>query len=212
MNHSNSLTLPNALTLLRILAIPFFAIAVWYGHHWQAFVLFAAAGFTDLLDGFIARTFNQRSDLGAMMDPAADKLLMTTAFILMAWRTDGMTAPIPVWVAILAITRDLVISFYAFASVDRLSDSKFHPSFLGKLSTAVQLSAVSLGLLFNAMGYRPWMEPLLPEMYWLVATLVLAGAGRGPFGAGFLMASPSASPDAEEPVYQAAGARVARMK
>ncbi len=174
MNHSNSLTLPNALTLLRILAIPFFAIAVWYGHHWQAFVLFAAAGFTDLLDGFIARTFNQRSDLGAMMDPAADKLLMTTAFILMAWRTDGMTAPIPVWVAILAITRDLVISFYAFASVDRLSDSKFHPSFLGKLSTAVQLSAVSLGLLFNATGYRPWMDPLLPEMYWLVATLVLA--------------------------------------
>ena len=113
MNPSKSLTLPNALTLLRILAIPFFAIAVWYGHHWQAFILFAAAGFTDLLDGFIARTFNQRSDLGALMDPAADKLLMTTAFILMAWRTNGMTAPIPVWVAILAITRDLVISFYA---------------------------------------------------------------------------------------------------
>ena len=174
MNPSNSLTLPNALTLLRILAIPFFAIAVWYGHHWQAFILFAAAGFTDLLDGFIARTFNQRSDLGALMDPAADKLLMTTAFILMAWRTHGMTAPIPVWVAILAITRDLVISFYAFASVDRLSDSKFHPSLLGKLSTAVQLSAVSLGLLFNALGYRPWMDPLLPEMYWLVAALVLA--------------------------------------
>ena len=65
MNSSSPLTLPNALTLLRILAIPFFAIAVWYGHHWQAFVLFAAAGFTDLLDGLIARTFNQSSDLGA---------------------------------------------------------------------------------------------------------------------------------------------------
>ena len=174
MNPSKSLTLPNALTLLRILAIPFFAIAVWYGHHWQAFILFAAAGFTDLLDGFIARTFNQRSDLGALMDPAADKLLMTTAFILMAWRTNGMTAPIPVWVAILAITRDLVISFYAFASVDRLSDSKFHPSLLGKLSTAMQLIAVSLGLLFNALGPKAWMDPFLPEMYYLVAALVLA--------------------------------------
>ncbi len=174
MDASNPLTLPNALTLLRILAIPFFAIAVWYGHHWQAFALFAAAGFTDLLDGLIARTFNQRSDLGALMDPAADKLLMTTAFILMAWRTDGMIAPIPVWVAILAITRDLVISFYAFASVDRLSDSKFHPSFLGKVSTAWQLVAVSLGLFFNAVGHRPWMDPLLPGMYWLVAALVLA--------------------------------------
>jgi cardiolipin synthase (CMP-forming) len=174
MAPSNPLTVPNALTLLRILAIPFFAIAVWYGHYWQAFALFAAAGFTDLLDGFIARTFNQSSALGAVLDPAADKLLMTTAFILMAWRTQGMTAPIPVWVGILAIMRDLVISFYAFASVDRLSDSKFHPSFLGKLSTAMQLIAVSLGLLFNAMGYRAWMDPFLPEMYWLVAAFVLA--------------------------------------
>jgi cardiolipin synthase (CMP-forming) len=173
MNATSPLTLPNALTLLRILAIPFFAIAVWYGHHWQAFVLFAAAGFTDLLDGFIARTFNQSSDLGAVLDPAADKLLMTTAFILMAWRTQGMAAPIPVWVAILAIMRDLVISFYAFASVDRLSDSKFHPSFLGKLSTALQLIAVSLGLFFNAVGYRPWMRLFLPVMYWVVAVLVL---------------------------------------
>ena len=173
MNATSPLTLPNALTLLRILAIPFFAIAVWYGHHWQAFILFAAAGFTDLLDGFIARTFNQGSDLGAVLDPAADKLLMTTAFVLLAWRTQGMTAPIPVWVAILAIMRDLVISFYAFASVDRLSDSKFHPSLLGKLSTAAQLLAVSLGLLFNALGYRSWMDPFLPEMYWVVAGLVL---------------------------------------
>ena len=174
MNPSSPLTLPNALTLLRILAVPFFAIALWYGHHWQAFVIFAAAGLTDLLDGYIARTFDQRSDLGAVLDPAADKFLMTTAFILLAWRTQGMTAPIPVWVAILAITRDLVISFYAFASVDRLSDSKFHPSFLGKLSTAMQLIAVSLGLFFNALGYRPWMDPFLPEMYWVVAGLVLA--------------------------------------
>ena len=108
------------------------------------------------------------------LDPAADKLLMTTAFVLLAWRTQGMTAPIPVWVAILAITRDLVISFYAFASVDRLTDSKFLPSLLGKLSTAMQLISVSLGLLFNALGYRPWMDPFLPEMYWVVAALVLA--------------------------------------
>ncbi|WP_306589965.1 CDP-diacylglycerol--glycerol-3-phosphate 3-phosphatidyltransferase [Geothrix sp. 21YS21S-4] len=174
MTVSSPLTVPNLLTLLRILAIPFFAIAVWYGHYWQAFVLFAAAGFTDLLDGLIARVFDQRSDLGALLDPAADKLLMTTAFILMAWRTQGMVAPIPVWVAILAIMRDLVISFYAFASVDRLSETTFHPSLLGKLSTAMQLIAVSAGLLFNALGHRPWMDPFVPGMYWAVAALVLA--------------------------------------
>lgn len=174
MHPSSRLTLPNALTLLRILAIPFFAIALWYGHHWQACVLFAAAGFTDLLDGLIARTFNQSSDLGAILDPAADKLLMTTAFVLMAWRTAGMTAPIPVWVAILAIMRDLVISFYSIASADHMTDAKFHPSILGKLSTAMQLIAISLGLLFNALGYRPWMDPFLPGMYWAVAALAMA--------------------------------------
>jgi len=174
MKPSSPITLPNALTLLRILAIPFFAIAVWYGHHWQAFILFAAAGFTDLLDGFIARAFHQSSDLGAVLDPAADKLLMTTAFVLLAWRTQGMAAPIPVWVAILAISRDGLISFYAFASEDRMNDSKFHPSLLGKASTAIQLIAVSLGLFFNALGPRPWMHPILPEMYWLVAALALA--------------------------------------
>lgn len=174
MHSTSSLTIPNALTLLRILAVPFFAIALWYGHYWQAFILFGLAGVTDLLDGYIARTFDQRSDLGAVLDPAADKLLMTTAFVLMAWRTQGMTAPIPVWVAILAISRDLVISFYAFASAESMSDSKFHPSFLGKLSTAWQLVAVSAGLLFNALGPRPWMAFLLPEMYWVVAALVLS--------------------------------------
>ncbi len=169
-----SLTFPNILTLLRILAIPFFAIAVWYGRNWEAFSIFAAAGLTDLMDGFIARRFNQSSALGAVLDPAADKLLMTTAFILLAWRSAGMIAPIPVWVAILAISRDLVISFYAFASVERLSASRFQPSLLGKLSTGTQLVAVSLGLLFNALGSRPWMARFNPGMYYLVAGLVLA--------------------------------------
>ncbi|HEX9082856.1 MAG TPA: CDP-diacylglycerol--glycerol-3-phosphate 3-phosphatidyltransferase [Holophagaceae bacterium] len=174
MRPSSPLTLPNFLTLLRILAIPFFAIALWYGQYWEAFLIFAAAGITDLLDGFLARVLNQRSTLGAIMDPAADKLLMTTAFILMAWRTQGMTAPIPVWVAILAISRDLVISFYAFASVERLATGNFKPSFLGKLSTATQLVAVTLGLLFNALGPHPWMARFHPAMYYLVAGLVLA--------------------------------------
>ena len=106
------MTVPNALTLLRILAVPFFAISVWYGHHLEAVLLFAGAGITDLLDGWIARTFDQKSALGAILDPAADKLLTTTAFVLMTWRTTGMAAPVPVWVAILAISRDVLQGQY----------------------------------------------------------------------------------------------------
>jgi cardiolipin synthase len=168
------MTLPNVLTLLRILAIPFFAISLWYGHHGKACAIFAAAGFTDLLDGYIARTFNMKSDLGAILDPMADKLLMTTAFILMAWPRGHYVAPVPVWVAILAITRDLVISLFSFINLARGGSLHGTPSLLGKITTATQLIAISLGLLMNALGPQPWQRWLNPWMYYLVAALVLA--------------------------------------
>ncbi len=170
------MTLPNILTLLRILAIPFFAIALWYGHHGKACVLFAAAGFTDLLDGYIARRFDMKSELGAILDPAADKLLMTTAFVLMAWPRDHYVATVPVWVAILAISRDVVISLFAFTSYARGGSLRGTPSLLGKVTTGTQIVALSLGLLMNALGPQPWQRWLYPWMYYLVAALVL-GSG-----------------------------------
>lgn len=167
------MTVPNLLSLLRILAVPFFAIAVWYGRMWEACAIFAGAGITDLLDGFIARRFNQKSDLGALLDPAADKLLMTTAFVLLTWRTDHMVAPIPAWVAILAITRDVMISFVALFGMHR-DVNRLRPSILGKLTTATQLVALSLGLLINALGQRPWTHLVTTPAYYLVAVMVLA--------------------------------------
>lgn len=167
------MTVPNLLSLLRILAIPFFAIAVWYGRMWEACAIFAGAGLTDMLDGFIARRFNQKSDLGALLDPAADKLLMTTAFVLLTWRIDHMVAPIPAWVAILAITRDVLISFVALFGMGS-GDKRRLPSMLGKITTATQLIAISLGLLINAMGPRSWTHFVTPAVYYLVALLVLA--------------------------------------
>lgn len=167
------MTVPNILSLLRILAVPFFAIAVWYGRLWEACALFAGAGITDLLDGFIARRFNQKSDLGALLDPAADKLLMTTAFVLLTWRAEHMVAPIPPWVAILAITRDVMISFVALFGMHR-DVRRLRPSILGKLTTATQLVAISLGLLLNALGPRSWTHLVTPAAYYLVAVMVLA--------------------------------------
>jgi len=168
------MTLPNLLTLARILAIPFFAISLWYGHHGKACAIFAAAAITDLLDGFIARRFNMKSDLGAILDPMADKLLMTTAFILMAWPREHYVAQVPVWVAILAITRDLVISLFSFINLARGGTLQGKPSLLGKWTTAVQLFSISMGLLMNALGPQPWQRWLNPWMYYLVAALVLA--------------------------------------
>lgn len=168
------MTLPNVLTLLRILAIPFFAIALWYGHLGKACALFAAAGFTDLLDGYIARTFDMKSDLGAILDPVADKLLMTTAFVLMAWPRGHFVAPVPVWVAILAISRDVVISLFALTNYARGGSLKGTPSMLGKVTAATEMVALSFGLLMNAQGPMPWQRWLNPWMYYLVAALVLA--------------------------------------
>lgn len=168
------LTIPNALTLLRILAVPFFAIAVWYNHLWAALIIFVAAGLTDLLDGWIARRFNQSSALGAILDPAADKLLMTTAFILMALPKDHLKFPIPAWVAILSISRDVVISFLALLSLVQHIGLNRRPSMLGKFTTGAQIVTLGVCLLANAQGPEPWQRFALPWIYYAMASLVLA--------------------------------------
>ena len=168
------LTLPNLLSFLRILAVPFFAMAVWYGHMSDACILFAAAGLTDLLDGYLARRFNQKSTLGALLDPAADKLLMTTAFILMAFPRLPVPVRIPAWVAILAISRDVLIALVTLFAYERWDLSKFQPSFLGKFTTGFELVAISLGLLFNTIGPFSWYRFVVPWIYYMVAGLVLA--------------------------------------
>jgi cardiolipin synthase (CMP-forming) len=167
------LTLPNILTLLRILAVPVFAIAVWYGRNVEACAIFAMAGLTDLLDGYIARRFNQKSTVGAVLDPAADKLLMTTAFVLMAMPNTYLAIRIPAWVAILAITRDVAISLVALMSSQHFDPARFRPSILGKLTTGVQLVTISLTLLFNALGPKSWYPLLVPWVYYLTAGMVL---------------------------------------
>ena len=168
------MTLPNALTLLRILAIPFFAIAVWYGYLWEAFVLFIGAGLTDLLDGWIARAFNQKSRLGAFLDPAADKLLMTTAFILMALPKGHLLEPIPAWAAIIAISRDVLISFVVILALMRADGTDLRPSLLGKFTTGAELVAIGFGLMVNALGPQPWQRFFLPWIYVGMSAFILA--------------------------------------
>jgi cardiolipin synthase len=168
------ITLPNVLSLLRILAVPFFAIMVWYGNMTEACILFVAAGLTDMLDGYLARKLHQRSDLGAVLDPAADKLLITTAFILLAFPKETAVVRIPPWVAILAISRDVVISLVALLAYSHFDPEKFKPSILGKLTTFVELTAISVSLLFNTIGPYPWFRFLVPWVYYLLAAMVLA--------------------------------------
>ena len=104
-----SFTIPNLLSLLRMGLIPVFIIAVLNGRATQALLIFVVAGLTDALDGLIARFWSQQSALGAYLDPMADKLLLVSAYATLAVPGVHAGVPIPLWVTVLVITRDVLI-------------------------------------------------------------------------------------------------------
>ncbi len=144
-----SLTVPNLLSVLRLALIPVFIISLIDGHAGTALAVFGVAGITDLLDGFIARVYNQQSTLGAYLDPMADKLLLTAAYILLALEptTGAAVMTIPWQVSVLVITRDVVIVLMALVLYLALGISKFPPSRVSKWNTAFQIIAVYMVLL-----------------------------------------------------------------
>jgi cardiolipin synthase len=142
------LNLPNFLTLIRILSIPFFLEFLAYHRYGEALVVFAFGGITDFLDGFVARWMKQQTALGAYLDPVADKLLVFTSFVML-----GSIGGIPMWLAVVVVSRDiLIVVGYAilyFLVEERL---QVKPSIIGKWSTMLQLLtlAVALALLHDA--------------------------------------------------------------
>jgi cardiolipin synthase len=166
------LTIPNLLTLLRILIVPVFAISVAYGQLAAAFALFALAALTDLLDGYIARRLDQASPLGAFMDPMADKLLMLVAFVLLC-TSRHVSLHIPLWVVILAITRDVIIGLFALQAYPNYDSSNFRPSPLGKATAIVEMAAISLTLLHNAAGPAAGLGLFFPWSFYAVAFFVI---------------------------------------
>ncbi len=142
-----SLTVPNLITLARMGLIPFFIIAVLGGQAWRALVIFCVAGVTDALDGFIARFFGQRSALGAYLDPIADKLLLTSAYVVLAIPGLHPGVHIPIWVTVLVIARDVLIVVVALILHLAMQISAFPPSPLSKLNTLTQIAAVALVLM-----------------------------------------------------------------
>src|SRR5687768_437682 len=107
------LTIPNLISFLRLALIPVFASLLFYGYGATALVVFLIAGISDGLDGFIARRFKQESELGTIIDPIADKLLMTTAFIILTMPNVLPAVrhlPVPFWVTAAVIGRDVLRS------------------------------------------------------------------------------------------------------
>ncbi len=134
--------------------IPVFAIMLVYHREGWALVVFTIAGVSDGVDGFIARRLKQESELGTIIDPIADKLLMTTAFVMMTIPSLLGTArhlPVPFWVTATVIGRDVAIIAIAGAINVMTGFRGFKPSWLGKASTFVQVVGVILILVAAAL-------------------------------------------------------------
>ena len=167
-------TIPNLLSLLRMGLVPLFIIAVVNGDPGKALVIFLVAGVTDGLDGFIARFWDQKSPLGAYLDPIADKLLLTSAYVVLSIPSLNRGAQIPVWVTILVIARDVLIVVVTLVLYLAAGVRKFPPSLLSKINTSFQVSAVVLVLVACALPDLRSIELVADTAVYLTAGLTVA--------------------------------------
>jgi cardiolipin synthase len=149
-----ALTAANQLTLLRMLLIPAFVILVIYGHLGWALVVFVTAGVTDGLDGLIARRSGQKTSLGAWLDPMADKLLLVTTFIVLTIPGLHLANPLPIWLTVCIISRDVVIVATVAIVNLAVGPRTFKPSIYGKIATATYIVTAVAAMLFNYLGYH----------------------------------------------------------
>jgi len=166
------LTIANQLTLLRMALSPFLIMALVGGRFGLALLIFAVAGLTDLLDGLFARKGSQKTDLGATLDPVADKILMGSAFVALTWNS-AVTIKIPVWLTVFSLSRDGMILGAALIINLMVERRIFYPSLLGKVSTGLQVATAGIVVLLNWLGWRPaWLLYLF-----LVTVCFVAASG-----------------------------------
>ncbi len=158
-----SLTIPNLITLARILLTPLFVIFLIQGSYHRALLVFLLAGVSDLADGLIARTWSQKSRLGSYLDPLADKVLMAASFV-----TLSIYKEIPSWLTVVVISRDVALAFGVL--MFRLGDIPLvvRPSLAGKLTTLFQVSTVFLVLISKIQPISP---RVLPLFFWSTGVL-----------------------------------------
>ncbi len=159
------MNVPNILTLIRILLTPLFVILLLKDMFPMALLVFAIAGISDGLDGFIARYFNQRTSLGAYLDPAADKLLLTSAFVTMA-----VMKVIPAWLAVIVISRDVIIVMGIAILTLFQKAYEVRPSLISKLTTTCQIVTV-LASLFDPQ--KTLLAPLPQVLFWATALVTI---------------------------------------
>lgn len=163
------MNLPNLLTTLRILMVPAVVHLLARGYYAPAMWLFLACGVTDALDGYIARRYGLTTQLGAILDPIADKLLIIAPVIVLA--SEGL---LPWWLAFAVICRDIVIVVGAGCWYRKARRLDMAPSLPGKINTFVLIALVGI-VIGNAAGLL-WIAPLLPLLFVLsLCTTLVSG-------------------------------------
>ena len=160
------MSIPNLITLGRILLVPIVVWAIASGRLQLAFLLFMLAAVSDGVDGFLAKRFGMKTELGAYLDPLADKILIVSIYV-----TLGITQVIPLWIVILVVSRDLMIVGAIILSwlVDR--PVRIKPHIVSKLNTAAQILYACLVLASH--GFELGADALLTPVMALVAVLTL---------------------------------------
>jgi cardiolipin synthase len=146
---SEQMNIPNILTIIRILLIPVFCI-VYFSHTYHSFILavlvFLAAGITDILDGYIARKYNLKTELGAILDPLADKLMITTVLFCLYY--DSI---IPLWIFILILVKEIIMIAFAAGMVKKYKQV-IHANYSGKAATLLFYISICMMIFSESIG------------------------------------------------------------
>ncbi len=157
------MSIPNFLSLLRIILVPLTVIFLIDGSFAKALAIFTLAGLTDAFDGFLARVLSQKTILGGYLDPIADKALLASCFV-----TLSIMGVIPAWLTVIAVSRDFIILFGISVLFMVSVPFEIRPVFVSKITTALQLITVFLALSFKTFGGDG--HPLAMHfLYWLTA-------------------------------------------
>jgi cardiolipin synthase len=164
---SRILTVPNELTFLRLAFLPFFIIAIKYDRYDAALGILIAAGISDGLDGLLARVLNQKTPLGAYLDPIADKLLLSSSYLVLA-----LKGRIVWWLAIMVLGRDVLILVACAVILVAVGFRSFPPSIWGKANTFFEISLVVIVLVL-AVSNWPLLAKVQELLRYVVAALVM---------------------------------------
>lgn len=163
------MTIPNLITILRLLLVPAIVVMInaesWVG----AFLLFLAAGISDGLDGFIARRYDMRSELGAYLDAFADKALLVSIYVSLS-----IAGVLPGWLAILVVSRDVLILMAIMISWLMSRPVDIHPLRVSKLNTGAQIGLAALVLANCAIEGAGFRKSLVVSAPWVIEAAIIA--------------------------------------